>query len=236
MATPPSPKLENSEAEAGPQQHPRFSKVTPEYRKAHKNYVLAAALLASWELIGINLNTKEKWGIELTSPKGIPLILYTLLIYCAYKVIIEWKQSDDGKPKSKVALFDYYVAHAIGVSAILIGAIQALLKIRIADLATSTTYGYIKPGSFVSGVLLAELAPPRIKSHPVRLLLMFACYFGFLGFAGFWLGRWPGMLSTTLPSIFGLMFGVVARLVWILLSRILTLRVGNHKQPPPAQH
>src|SRR5437016_8414800 len=55
------------------------------YRKAHKSYVLVAGLLASWELIGITLNTKEKWGVELKSPAAVPLILFTLrALHCSH--------------------------------------------------------------------------------------------------------------------------------------------------------
>jgi hypothetical protein len=49
--------------------------------------VLVDGLLASWKLIGITLNTKDKWGTELTSQR--PFLLYTLLIYSAYKITIE---------------------------------------------------------------------------------------------------------------------------------------------------
>jgi len=49
------------------------SAILPEaYRKAHKSYVLASGLLASWELLGITLQIKEKWGIKLKSPNAVP--------------------------------------------------------------------------------------------------------------------------------------------------------------------
>ena len=144
------------------------SQLTPEYRKAHKNYVLIAGLLASWELIGINLNTKDKWGIELTSPKAIPLILYSLLIYSAYKMIIEWKLLEEGKPKSKPALIDYYVAHAIGVSAALIGAIQTITKVRIADYALSPSRMATSIGIAILGALSALICGDNLAEWPDR--------------------------------------------------------------------
>ena len=137
MATSPTPKLEPAPE---PQPHrSKYSKVTPEYRKAHKNYVLIAGMLASWELIGIEVNTQDKWGIKLLSPRAVPLILFTLLVYSCYKVIIEWNIEDDPRPKSKKARIDYWVSHAIGASAVSIGAIQAILKIRLADFITAHT-------------------------------------------------------------------------------------------------
>jgi hypothetical protein len=116
------------ESERSPKDVPQL---TDAYRKAHKAYVLASGLLASWELIGITLDTKGKWGIELKSPNAVPLILFTLVFYSGYKMIIEWLQCEAGG--NKVAKFDYWIAHLIALSAILISAVQYLTKIQIVD-------------------------------------------------------------------------------------------------------
>ena len=116
------------EPEHSPKDVPQL---TEAYRKAHKAYVLASGLLASWELIGITLDTKGKWGIELKSPNALPLILFTLVIYSGYKMIIEWLQCD--AEGNKVAKLDYLIAHSIALSAILISGIQYLAKIQIVD-------------------------------------------------------------------------------------------------------
>jgi hypothetical protein len=107
------------------------SQLTDAYRKAHKAYVLASALLASWELIGITLDTKDKWGIELKSPNAVPLILFTLVFYSGYKMVIEWLQCE--AEGNKVASLDYWIAHLIALSAILISVVQYLAKIQIVD-------------------------------------------------------------------------------------------------------
>jgi hypothetical protein len=60
--------------------HKQAAQLTGEYRKAQKSYVLASGLLAAWELIGITLDTKEKWGVELKSSAGLPLILFALVL------------------------------------------------------------------------------------------------------------------------------------------------------------
>lgn len=109
------------------------------YRKAHKAYVLASSLLASWELIGISLDTKEKWGIELKSPNAIPLILFTLVIYFGYKLIIEWQLQHD-TAKNRVAELDYRVAHSIAAAAILVCVIQHVADIQIVDLLSQPLY------------------------------------------------------------------------------------------------
>lgn len=118
---PPSPECSSKD----------LSQLTDAYRKAHKAYVLASGLLASWELIGITLDTKGKWGIELKSPNAVPLILFTLVFYSGYKMIIEWLQCETGG--NKVAKFDYWIAHMIAFSATLISVVQYLTKIQIVD-------------------------------------------------------------------------------------------------------
>ncbi len=108
--------------------------LTEAYRKAHKAYVLASGLLASWELIGITLDTKDKWGIDLKSPRAVPLILFTLVFYSGYKMIIEWLQCDAERRRNKVAKLDYGIAHSIALAAIGISVVQYLAKIQIVDL------------------------------------------------------------------------------------------------------
>lgn len=118
---------------AEPQRSPKdVPQLTDPYRKVHKLYVLFAGLLASWELIGVTLDTKDRWGIELKSPKAVPLILLTLMLYSGYKTIIEWLQC--GAERNKVARLDYWVAHSIALVAIVISVVQYLTKIQIVDL------------------------------------------------------------------------------------------------------
>jgi hypothetical protein len=116
--------------------------LTDAYRKAHKSYVLFAGLLASWELIGITINTKEKWGVELKSPAAIPLILFTLVFYSGYKMTIEWLQCDAERRKHFAARTDYWVAHAIAIVAVGISVVQYLWRIRIVDILSNSFNGF----------------------------------------------------------------------------------------------
>jgi hypothetical protein len=95
--------------------------------------VVASGLLASWELIGITLQTKEKWGIELKSPAGVPLILFVLVLYSGYKLLIEWTQCDAERRKHLAAKVDYWVAHGIALIAIAISIVQYMTRIQIID-------------------------------------------------------------------------------------------------------
>lgn len=112
---------------------PEIPQLIDEYRKAHKAYVLASALLASWELIGITLDTKGRWGIELKSPNAVPLILFTPVFYSGYKITIEWLQCDRERRRNWPARVDFIVAHLIALSAIGIAVFQYLARIQIVD-------------------------------------------------------------------------------------------------------
>jgi hypothetical protein len=108
--------------------------LTDAYRKAHKNYVLWSALLASWELIGIELQTKEKWGISLKSPDAVPVILLVLVLYSGYKITIEWVQCDGKSRSNFAAQLDFRIAHIIASLALTIAFIQYLLHVRIFEI------------------------------------------------------------------------------------------------------
>ena len=123
----PRPSL-STQPERSPKEVPLLSEP---YRRAHTHYVLTSALLGSWELIGITLDTKGKWGIEFKSPRAVPIILVILVFYFGYKMVIEWLQC--GAEENKFATLDYWIAHLIAVGAILIAVVQYLTKRQIVD-------------------------------------------------------------------------------------------------------
>jgi hypothetical protein len=126
--------------------------LTNTYQKAHKSYVLASALFASWVLIGFGLNTKDRWGLEIKSPNGIPLILLTMIFYFGYRLTVEWMQCDEERRSMRVAKVDFLIAHGIAVVALSIGVIQYLSHIRIADyVSTANT----RPALFIFALLEA---------------------------------------------------------------------------------
>lgn len=111
------------------------SELTEAYRKAYKSYILASGLLAAWELIGVTLDTREKWGIELKSPSAAPLILLTLVLYSGYKMEIEWLQCEPGSRAHPAAKLDFVVTHGIALTAIAIAIMQYLWRIQIVEVA-----------------------------------------------------------------------------------------------------
>jgi hypothetical protein len=111
--------------------------LTNAYQKAHKSYVLASALFASWVLIGFGLDTKDRWGLEIKSPNGIPLVLLTMIFYFGYRLTIEWMQCDEERRSMRVAKVDFVTAHVIAGVALSIGLIQYLSHVRVADYAAT---------------------------------------------------------------------------------------------------
>jgi hypothetical protein len=107
--------------------------VTEAYQKAHKNYVLFSALLASWQLIGITLETKERWGISFKSPNAVPLMLIALMVYFGYKTTIEWYQCEPSRREHLAALIDYRIGHSIAIIALMIAAFQYVVRAQLVD-------------------------------------------------------------------------------------------------------
>ena len=99
------------------------------YAMAYKTCVFSSALLC--KKIGITLNTKNKWGIELEGPRPVPVIFVILALCCAYRMVLGWSQC--GIEKDKLATFDYNIARLFAFGAILISVGQYLTQIQVVD-------------------------------------------------------------------------------------------------------
>jgi uncharacterized membrane protein len=151
--------------------------VTKAYQTAHKNYVLVAALLGSWQLLGITVETKDKWGITLKSPSAVPLILFALVVYFGYKVTIEWLQCDERRRKNPAALLDFRIAHIIAVVSISISLVQYVLQRQLLDVLARlipTAERHLMLAGMMIGAGLSKLVPmlwnwPKNESHSSRV-------------------------------------------------------------------
>jgi hypothetical protein len=142
MSTPPA---EPKEPESKILHTTRVPPLTGSYEKAHKSYVLFSALLASWQIIGITLETKEKWGLTFKSPNAVPLVLVSLVVYFGYKVTIERMQVEEGRRQNIAAAIDFRVAHALAVVALGITGIQYLLHVQIFDVISHRLTIWVMP-------------------------------------------------------------------------------------------
>jgi len=143
--------------------------LTEAYRKAHKSYVLSSGHLAAWELIGITLETKEKWGIELKSPTAVPLILFTLVIYSGYKMTVEWLQCDPVSRRHPAARVDFRIAHMIALMAIAISLAQYLWRIQIVEIANRWFLKTAPDIFFVASLSMLGLALAKVRSFRFEL-------------------------------------------------------------------
>jgi hypothetical protein len=117
---------------------PQIPPLPDSYRKAHRDYVLSSAILLAWALVGIEIKETplQNVNIALKSPAAIPYILVVLVLYFSYRTVIEWLQCDSQTRSVKAARFDFNLSHIIGVSSLLVFAIQELLHAQIFDYLT----------------------------------------------------------------------------------------------------
>jgi hypothetical protein len=109
----------------------RIGELSEYYRRAQRSYVYASVLLASWELMGITLDTRNKWGLKLENPKAIPSLLFAVVLYCCYKMVIEWLQC--GAERGTRAKIRFWVAHLAASGSIVIYVFQHWANVQIAD-------------------------------------------------------------------------------------------------------
>ena len=167
----------------------------------------------SWELIGVTLQTKERWGIDLKSPNAVPLILFTLMIYSGYKMTVEWLQCNLERRQNKAARVDYLVTHLIAVLALAISIIQYLARIQIVDVL-SQHGSSMKMTAFLVGSLILGIIALVIGFHghtKLRLIFVTASLILILmipSAVAFLAGtkRW-GILTSSIIVILVLVFG-----------------------------
>jgi hypothetical protein len=77
--------------------------LSPEYHKAHKQLMLWAGILLTWELVGVDLEkAKEADGNvgtlvkSIKSPRAVPWVLLILVGYFLFKLFVEWRQVHPG--------------------------------------------------------------------------------------------------------------------------------------------
>lgn len=66
------------------------------YHHARKLYGLFSGLLLLWELVGVEIQETpiENLKLRLMNPEAVPIILFFLVLYFAFRFAIEWSQCD----------------------------------------------------------------------------------------------------------------------------------------------
>jgi hypothetical protein len=210
------------------------------YQKAHRTYVLSAALFASWELIGIELKTEDKWGVKFQSPHAVPLILLVMIVYFGYRLTVEWMQCDEERRSHRAANVDFVVAHTIAGLALLIFLIQYLLHIRIADtiIHAPVSLGVFAGTSFSLPYVAIE-SRSALKAHPDALRKWFYAIYSLLVF-GVWLvllvwnlrtaGWWSRLLVGAIAILAGCLFAFLFHTLPKLMQKRRSARMGIKQQ------
>lgn len=176
--------------------------LSDEYHRARKQYALFSGLLIAWTLIGIevaeNVRLIDNLNLKLRTPDVLPLILFIMVLYFAYRTAIEWYQCDPKRRALLVSKIDFRVANLLGLLSIGTLIVDQSLDIPIGKYLASLT----SPITAVCGAALVycplgaairyELQLCRIDRSPEVLLPMRHTSRGF---------RWTQLILLTMQPI-----------------------------------
>lgn len=108
-----------------------------QYHKARKLYGLFSGLLMVWSLVGVRIEQApiESLKVTLLNPEAVPVMLFFLVLYFAFRLTIEWYQCELNRRTIFASRVDFISAHCIGVISALLYSFQLMTKFRFADLA-----------------------------------------------------------------------------------------------------
>jgi hypothetical protein len=134
------------------------------YQGAHKAYGLCSALLIAWEFIGIEFDASpiESLRLTLKSPQAVPYVLIVLVAYFAFRLTIEWFQTDRRRRSMTPSRIDFGVAHLIGTLSLALYGYQALSQVQLANLLSPEA---------VSGFIMGSIAGFAIIQTPALIII-----------------------------------------------------------------
>lgn len=106
------------------------------YYKSRNSLLLFSGLLLAWEFMDIKVGEVVEivaigTKVEIGNIKALPIVFLILIGYFAFRLVIEWKQSDTLRRVLAQSRVDFYVSLVIPILAIIIYTIQAILDISI---------------------------------------------------------------------------------------------------------
>lgn len=152
------------------------------YNRAHRQYVFISAILVAWELIGLDVKESpiQNINVALKTPQAIPYVLIALVFYSAYRITVEWYQSDSRRRSTRVSRIDFAITHGLGLTSLLIFLIQVIIRIQVFSLIHDPKifiFWFLLISAFVYLIVLA-------LKYTWHFPFMFATAFGYLvGFA-----------------------------------------------------
>jgi uncharacterized membrane protein YfcA len=189
------------------------------YHHARRAYAAVAGLLLAWEFIGIALQGAgaSSFPATLKNPEAAPVVLFALVLYFATRFTVEWHQSDPSRRALPASRFDFWMAHAIGGTSVVLYSAQHLFAFQLAQV--------VKPPAAASFLLavVSGFAASEIwryfkegQTDWLRLLLFVAAALVPLTIAI--VGQWSG--ATLAASAIGLVVGLaIGRVLWLYRAR-----------------
>jgi hypothetical protein len=155
--------------------------LTEGYRKSRRLYGLFSGLLIAWELIGFEVSEMQaaNWKVTILSPQAIPYVLIVLILYFAYRTILEWlpisyKAISDRSPsrQNTTAKTDFMVSHIIAIISLGIYFYQLTANKQIADSINNEQPVNLFPILIVSlgTILIIFLLPLLIRCLPLKII------------------------------------------------------------------
>lgn len=142
--------------------------MTEAYHRARRLFALFSGILIVWEYIGVEVADKTTGAatakvpvadtaVTLRNPEVIPLIIFILVLYFAFRFSVEWVRCPRNVRYQKVSIVDGVFAYLVGLSAIVLFGLQRISEFRLAESTTPTGLIFVFTGGVTSGLLHAFL-------------------------------------------------------------------------------
>ena len=123
--------------------------MTEGYHKARRQLVLFSGILVAWEYVGISIGDGSsvtatvpvgETPVTIRNPEVLPVVILTLILYFAYRLGVEWYQSDKKRRGLLVSRLDLAISGLMAGGAILLFIFQQTSAFRLADALTPLTF------------------------------------------------------------------------------------------------
>lgn len=113
-----------------------YPKLSEEYHKAHRLFVLIAFLIIVWQYVDFRIPSEATvldQKVTIGHPEVIPILLFFMLIYFGFRTYVEWALCDEPCRRKRAAKLDFFVAFGLAVVASGVFIYQASSATRIAE-------------------------------------------------------------------------------------------------------
>jgi hypothetical protein len=126
--------------------------LSTQYHRSRMFLVLFSALLGAWELLGCKVDGKLAGVLAIEHQYLVPWVLLLCTLYYAFRVGVEWFQSDNRRRSAAASMLDLTVAYAIAVAAALVFGLQQA-GVNIGDELKGVPT-MVALAAFISGIML----------------------------------------------------------------------------------